>query len=88
MWISRQRQRRVTRSGQLSGSGRRERERFYYNLLLINQQEPNGPNKKSFDFFLVSKILGFDLHFVFVLSLNCDDSRMKEGVVKTFGFDV
>jgi hypothetical protein len=79
----------VTRSGQSTGSGQREQEHFYYNLLLINQRELNGLNKKSFFFyFLVSKILGFDLHFMFVLSLDCDDSWMKEGVVKIFGFDV
>jgi hypothetical protein len=40
-------------------------------------------------FFLggVSEILRFDLHFVFVLSLDCDNSWPKEGVVKIFGFD-
>jgi hypothetical protein len=37
-------------------------------------------------FFWVNEILRFDLHFVFVLGLDCDDSRLKEGFVKIFGF--
>jgi hypothetical protein len=41
-----------------------------------------------FLFFWVSEILRFDLHFVFVLVLDCDDSQLKEGVVKIFGFDL
>jgi len=29
-----------------------------------------------------SEILKFDLHFVFVLGLDCDDSWLKDGVLK------
>jgi hypothetical protein len=84
--------------GQISGRIQREIQSEYvdFRLVLSFSHPPaflitalfQTTKRIFFFFFWVSEIHRFDLHFMIVLGLDCDDSRLKDGVLKIFGFDL